>query len=88
MVASAKKTRTAGRPKGSRTADRPIVDVTPTPCPHCQGIAKPTNLHNVRQITGSGRTPDGRQYGAVTIRNGNCGSCGLPITVREYEFTP
>ena len=76
----------AGRPPGSSTKERPVVDHTPSPCPHCGATAKPTNLHNRRRIEGSGTTPDGRPYGAVELRNANCGDCGRPIIVRTHAF--
>ena len=86
--AAKKKGTKRGRPEGAKTADRPVIDITPTPCRHCQAITQPTNLNNKHRIEGSGRTADGRQYGAVILRSGNCGACGLPVTAREYEFLP
>ena len=75
-----------GRPLGAKTQDRVVVEHTPDPCPHCRSIVSPIELHNKRRIEGSGRTRDGRQYGAVILRNGRCGACGAALVVRTHEF--
>jgi len=82
----------AGRPKGAKTADRPVVDCTPSPCPHCGATAAPVDKKNrkriERRVEGSGRLPDGRAFGAVVFWAANCGACGQPITAKRHEFVP
>ena len=81
-----------GRPTGAKTADRPVVDCTPTPCPHCRAVAAPVDKKNrkrvERRVVGSGKTPDGRAFGAVIFWAANCGACGKPITAKRHEFVP
>lgn len=77
-----------GRPKGAKTAERQPVTVTREACRHCGAITKPVNVHNTRRVAGSGRTPDGRVFGAVVFSNANCGNCGKPIMLRDPELIP
>ena len=78
--------KSSGRPVGAKTKDRKIIEHTPTACPHCLSVVSPVQLSGKRRIEASGETPDGRPYGAVILRNANCGSCGCPLIVRTYEF--
>jgi len=76
------KKKTAGRPVGSKTKDRPVTDEQVAQCPHC-GSRNRGEFKNLQTVIGSG-SANGREYEGVQLRNCSCRDCGGAMIVRRY----
>lgn len=87
--ATKKTTKKRGRPKGSKTKDKPTVLVHPTRCPSC-------DCTDTRVVAGSapqvmsvhGVLEGGIRYTSVVWRNKSCDGCGQYFRERSYQFDP
>lgn len=86
MTAQAKPQK-KGRPSGTPTADRDLVDVPPSRCARCGCTERATYNHYTR-IEGNGVAPDGRPYTAVILRPTKClnPDCGQHRNDRTWEY--
>lgn len=78
-----------GRPQGSKTQERPVVDETPTRCIVCHSTDR-TPYDNSKEIIleGDGVWTDGKPYNGVLLRHTKCTHCGQSRTDRKPLFTP
>ena len=72
----------AGRPKGSKTKDRPVAYEEIAQCPHC-GSCNRGQFGSVERRVGDG-TFKGRQYSAIELRRCLCRDCGGAMTVFRH----
>ena len=72
-----------GRPVGSKTRDRVVVDVRVSQCPMCDSTER-KHYRDPRRVDGDGITPDGRPYTAVILRPTTCANCGQHRVDRSY----
>lgn len=73
-----------GRPKGSKTRDRVVVDVRVSHCPTCQSTERAEYSDAPQRIDGDGISPEGRPYTAVLLRRTSCLNCGQYRVDRSY----
>ena len=76
------KKKTAGRPVGSKTKDRPVADEQVAQCPHCNSRNR-GQFKSLQTVSGSG-SANGRDYEGVELRNCSCNDCGGAMIVRRY----
>lgn len=77
-----------GRPTGTLTAERDVVDVIPSRCHRC-GSTERTHYHDVKRIIGNGTDPEGKPYTAVILRPTKClnPNCGQHRIDRTWEYS-
>ncbi len=87
MTAQTKQRKT-GRPPGTPTADRDVVDVPPSRCARC-GCTERADYHEIKRITGCGNDPSGNPYTAVILRPTRClnPKCGQHRIDRTWEYS-
>ena len=73
-----------GRPKGSKTRDRVVVDVRVSHCPICHSTERAEYIDAPQRIDGDGISPEGRPYTAVLLRRTSCLNCGQYRVDRSY----
>lgn len=86
MTAQAKPQKT-GRPKGTQTADRDLVDVPASRCARCGSTDRAT-YNDCKRIPGQGNDPSGQPYTAVILRPTKClnPNCGQHRVDRTWEY--
>jgi len=77
----------AGRPRGSSSFERDLVDAPVSRCARC-GSTERLDYRNVETIHGEGRDPQGRPYTAVELRPTKCISCGQSRIDRTWIYCP
>ena len=82
-----KKTKSAGRPPGAKTQDRPVVAkaIARDGCPSCGSTDEPTNKRLVRSGQASGEFR-GQPYGAYRHYTANCAACKRAVRLTEYDL--
>ena len=73
-----------GRPAGSKTRDRVVVDVRVSQCPKCHSTERTPYPDTPTRLDGEGTTPEGRPYTAVILRRTTCTNCGQHRVDRSY----
>lgn len=83
------KKKARGRPKGSRTKEKPTVLVHPTRCPSC-GSTETRNQAGQppRVMSVHGVLSGDIRYTSVVWRNKKCDACGQYFRERSYQFDP
>ena len=77
-----------GRPKGSKTVDRPEAVLRPAACPSCRSTRRapfrdgPLSEMRITMQVG------GETYNRLLWRNTKCLDCGQQYRVIEYRFEP
>ncbi|HAH46841.1 hypothetical protein [Gimesia sp.] len=75
----------AGRPKGSKTEQLPIVDFVLPQCSKCKSSER-TGYNNVKTRASSGIAPDGYPYNFVSRKRTSCRNCGQRRIDVYYEY--
>jgi len=81
-------TKKPGRPKGSKTAERPTSDELLSRCPVCLTTERVNFNGDEERIEGEGIAPDGHPYTAVILKPTKCSLCGQARYVRRWEYIP
>ena len=87
--ATKKTTTKRGRPKGSKTKEKPTVMVHPAGCPTCGSTSARVVVGQSPQVMNTHGVLDGDiRYTSVVWRNKKCDSCGQHFRERSYQFDP
>lgn len=73
-----------GRPKGSKTEDLPIVDVSVSLCSKCKSTER-TRYYSIKTMEYSGTTLQGNPYNFISWKRTTCKKCGQNRIDKFYE---
>ncbi len=74
-----------GRPKGSKTEQKPVIESRLSRCPIC-GSSERTPYVAKREMPYKGTSPDGRLCNVVIWRHTTCVQCGQARIDKTFEL--
>ncbi|QDV53708.1 hypothetical protein Enr17x_57890 [Gimesia fumaroli] len=83
-MSTTKARKKTGRPKGKKTQDLPVVEISATHCPKCKSTER-TGYRDVRTMEHSGIAPGGYPYNFISWKRTECLKCGQHRIDKKYE---